>query len=268
MKLAGLKNMTMALVLLHAGGAGAEVFLDAFTAKSFTRDADVRVDQRVSASRFTVEGVSFDDESFRTPPWYGLRAGYFLDRHELLGVAVEFFHFKVRADTSERKRLRGTVRGEGVDAIARVDSVVGRFDVSHGVNYLTLDGLARYPLLREQPSYPRGRIQPYAGVGLGAVIAHPENEILGVANEQAYELGGFGVQAFTGVRAMVLPWLGVLAEYKFTRSSLDVGIAGGDAEIEELSHHLLGGITITFPWPGAGGASTRPTPAGTGRSSR
>jgi hypothetical protein len=55
---------------------------------------------------------------------------------------------------------------------------------------------------------------------------------------------GAGVQAFVGARTLLFKHFGLVAEYKFTHSSLDVGIDSGWADISENTHHLVGGITI------------------------
>lgn len=228
--------------------ASAEPFFDLYTGKSFTRNGDVRIQQGAIGNDFTFRDVSFDDESFKTPPWYGLRAGYFFERYPWLGGAIELFHFKVLAETAESKPLQGTHNGAVVDTTARVDSIVQQFQISHGVNYLAFDVLVRHSLLQDPDRFPKGRVQLYGGVGVGPVIAHAENRIDNVRNDERYEVAGVGIQALVGVRALLFKYFGVFAEYKFTHSSLTVGVASGDAHLDENTHHLIGGITIPFPF--------------------
>jgi hypothetical protein len=246
-----MRRLLIVPLLLALGGlpvpdARAEPFLDLFTGKSFTLDADVDVEQKSLGNDFTFRDVSFDDESFEDPPWYGARAGYFFENSPW-GVALEFFHFKVISATQDTLRLQGTVGGLPVDTRTRMDSIVQQFQVTHGVNYLTLDVLARQPLLVDPEAFPHGRIQLYGGAGLGPVIAHPENRINFETNDEDYELAGVGVHGFVGARAMLWKYLGLFAEYKFSYSSLDVDVAHGDGSVDEATHHLIGGITIAFP---------------------
>lgn len=242
--------MALALAALvcarAAPPAAAEPFLDLYTGKAFTRDADIRVRQPPLGSDFRAAGVRFRDESFRDPPYYGLRAGYFLDRLPWLGAAVEFFHFKVFADTAATRRLTGTRAGAAVDAVEPVDTVIQAFSISHGVNYLTLDVLVRAPLLGDRGRLPRGRLQIYGGLGAGPVIVHPENRIGGLKNAERYEIGGVGAQALAGVRVFLFRHVGLFAEYKFTFADLEVNAALGDARLDERTHHLVGGVTIAF----------------------
>lgn len=224
----------------------AEVFLDLYLGKSFTQDSDIHIKQSRLASDYTFEDVTFDDHSFESPLYYGLRAGYFFESHPWLGLGVEFFHFKIKADASEVRPFRGTRDGSSVAGAVPVNSVVQRFEVSHGVNYLTLDALFRYPLLTSPERFPHGRLQLYTGVGLGPVIAYPEMRIDNVRAEPGYEIAGLGVQGFVGMRFPIFKYLGAFGEYKFTHSALSVSVPSGTGRVQENTHHLVGGLTIHF----------------------
>lgn len=246
----GIVARVMAALVLSAAwpvAVGAEPFLDFYAGKSFTQNSDIRIKQPALGNDFTFEDVSFDDESFEDPPWYGVRVGYFFKKYPWLGIAIEFFHFKIIADTAESKRLKGTRGGSAVDATVRVDAIVQQFQITHGVNYLTVDGLVRYPLFKAPKRFPQGRVQFYGGLGIGPVIAHPENRIDHVKNDEEYEVAGVGVQAFIGTRVLLFKYFGLFAEYKFSHSRLEVDVASGEGRVEENTHHLIGGITIPIP---------------------
>lgn len=230
--------------------ASAEFFVDAYTGRSFTNDADVKIKQSGQGNDFTVKELSFDDESFKhaESAYYGMRFGYFFKKYPWFGTAIEFLHFKIIGETDETKRITGTRGGAPINTTTRVDTVVQRFDVSHGVNYLTLNALFRYSLFKEPERFPHGRLQLYGGFGAGPVITHAENTIEGLNNNEKFEVGGPGVQAFVGARTLLFKHFGVFVEYKFTHSDLEVDVAGGDAKLDENSHHIVGGITIPLPF--------------------
>ena len=234
-------------LLLTPGSAAAEPFVDMYIGKSFTLGSDVRIRQPALGNDFTLHDVSYDDQSFTDPPWYGLRAGYFFEKYPWLGVSLEFFHFKMIADTAEQRRVTGTRSGAPIDATTRVDSLVQQFQVTHGVNYLTLDALFRYSLLKDRERFRHGRVQLYGGFGAGPVITHAENRIDQVKNDEKSEVAGAGVQAFVGARALLFKYFGVFAEYKFTHAGLKVGVASGDGRVSENTHHLVWGITVPLP---------------------
>ena len=243
-----LPALFFSLVMWMVLPAAAEPFLDLYTGKSFTHSSDITIKQPTPRNDYTFKDVSFDDESFETPPWYGLRAGYYFESYPWLGTAIEFFHFRMFADTSENKRLVGTRGGTVVDTTARVNSIIQQFQITHGVNYLTLDALIRYPLLEEEERFRHGRAQLYAGLGVGPVIAHTENVVDTVRNDEGYEIRGGGIQTFVAARALLFKYFGLFAEYKFTHSGLEIGVAAGIGRVEENTHHLVGGVTIPLPF--------------------
>jgi len=249
MRRAAVSAVVIGMVLLggNAAPAHAEAFVDIYTGKSYTRDADVRIRQKGLGNDFRVEDVAFDDDSFRDPPYYGGRVGYFFERYPWLGVAIDFVHFKMSADTSETKHFTGTLGGAPLDARLPMNTIVHRFDITHGVNYVTVNGLVRHSLLTDAERFPHGRIQLFAGAGLGPVVTHAENTIQNVHNQGSYEVAGLGVQGFAGVRTMLFKYVGVFAQYRFTRSDLDVRVPSGRGKVEEISHHVVGGLTFSLP---------------------
>ena len=42
-------------------------------------------------------------------------------------------------------------------------------------------------------------------------------------------------------------YVGVFAQYRFTRSELDVRVASGRGKVEEITHHVVGGLTFSLP---------------------
>ena len=246
-----LLTMSLALVAVlvaMVGPARAEMFVDLYTGNSFTLDGDIRVKQPALGNDFTLESVSFpDSHSFSGAPYYGLRLGYFFEQYPWLGTAIEYFHFKMFADTSGNKRLTGTRDGSSVDTSVPVGSVIQQFQITHGVNYLMLDALLRYPLLKDPERFPKGRVQLYGGAGVGPVITHAEDVIDNVPNDARYEVAGAGVQGFVGVRALLFKYVGAFVEYKFTHSSLNVSAGYGRAYVGENTHHIVGGLTFSLP---------------------
>jgi lipid A oxidase len=242
-----LKALLGIVLLLGSPSWGeAEWFVDLYAGKSLTLNEDIKIKQPANNSNFTVEDVSFDDESFKDPPYYGVRVGHFFEQLPSLGLALEFFHFKMLADTNESKRFTGTRNGAPISTVQPVNSVVQRFNISHGVNYLTLDAILRGGFFQEKERFPRGRLQAYGGIGPGLVITHPENRVEGVNNSEEYEISGFGVQAFVGAKLLLFRHFGLFGEYKFTHSSLDVDLSTGSGSVDENTHHAVFGITVPF----------------------
>jgi hypothetical protein len=246
MRLAIAAAITGALLLLAVPRNGeAEWFADFYLGKSFTLDSDLKIDQ--STSHYTVKDLSFDDESFHPPPFYGARAGHFFGFLPWLGVAFDYFHFKMLADTDDSKRFVGTHHHAPIDAVRPVKTIVQDFNISHGVNYFTLNAVVRQGFFPEPERFPHGQLQGYLGVGPALIVAHPENEVDGVSNHQRYQYGGIGVHAFAGVKWLIFKYLGVFTEYKLTHSRLKVDLADGHAKVGETTHHIVFGVTVPIP---------------------
>jgi hypothetical protein len=247
MKRSGMAVLLGALIYAFTPQRGAaEWFVEAYLGKSFTHDTDLKINQPANATGYTVHDLSFDDESFRSPFYYGTRAGHFFRRIPWLGVSFDFFHFKMMADTGESKHFTGMHNGAPINTVQPVDTLIQNFNISHGVNYLTLNAILRKGFFTDGERFPNGRLQAYVGVGPGLVIAHPENQVEGVGNHQQYELAGVGVHTFAGVKWLLFKYLGVFGEYKFTHSHLKVDLGVGDAKLGETSHHTVLGITVPF----------------------
>lgn len=230
----------LALALFAARPVGAETGLSVFIGKSFTHDSDVRLRQS-GDTRLTFHGVSWDDESFEMPIYYGFRVTHFLKRHPDWGVALDFFHYKVIADRGATLPVTGTRGGTPVSDRERLGDTFRTLAMTHGVNYLTLNAVRRWRLRPEPPEYPRGRLQPYVGLGVGAVNPHVEVAV-GSRSVNEYQWHGPGYQLFAGASYGLSKRWSLFAEYKFTYTTLTVDVPGGDLHTTLDTHHLvLGG---------------------------
>lgn len=225
----------------------AEPFVDLYFGQQWTDDSDLHITQSTLGNDFTFHDVSLNGESFESPLYWGVRAGYFFERVPWLGVAVEYIHMKVFAETSDTRRLTGIHSGAPVDSTVPMNTLVQGFSISHGVNYVLFNAQARYGFRKEPDRFPAGRVQLYAGVGVGPVIVHPENRVESLDNDGGYQMGGAGGQVCVGARVLLMKYFGIFTEYKYTFSGLDVDVAHGSGDFDERSHHLIAGFTVPLP---------------------
>src|SRR5688572_8579019 len=102
----------MALLLVLA--LQSEIQVSFYAGQAWTLDSEVEYADRT-------EEVSWEDESFESPYYYGARVGYFFGEW---GVALDFFHAKVYLDEPLT----------GVDELA----------ISHGYNVVTVNIIRRW----------------------------------------------------------------------------------------------------------------------------
>lgn len=243
-----LRRLTLGLLLLGcsfaASPARAEFNLSIFTGVALSQDSDLDLHQ-AGGTDLTFHNVSFKGRDFETPPFYGARLLYFLPNDSHWGIGAEFFHIKLYAQTGDTVHVTGTRAGLGVDDNEPLENTVQQFSLSHGLNYALADVVYRWqPGQRDEDFL--GHLQPYVGLGLGAVIPHVESEVNGNFHEE-YQFHGPGVQALAGVNVNLTKHWGLLFEYKFTYANLDsLEIPNGSIEITPLTHNIVAGLTFSF----------------------
>ncbi len=146
---------------------------------------------------------------------YGAKVGYF-PGHSWYGIEGEVFH-----TSPHLKQIEFVPAEPGV--YFRVTTV--------GANFI-----ARYP----------GRtLQPYAGVGIGAAIAHVGNAT--TVRSDTDVATAWNVLA--GLRAFITPKIAIFGEYKYTGATLKFeGAYGPDGGFSGnyRAQHILGGLSYHF----------------------
>jgi lipid A oxidase len=227
--------------LATAGPCGAENVFAIYGGTSFTRDSDLRIKQSGGTS-LDLRDVRWDAEPFKAAPYYGLRYTGFLEQHPAWGIALDYTHYKMYAKVGRIVAADGTWQGEPIYGSAPMDRYVQHFELSHGVNMLSLNGLYRWQGL----GLLQGRLQPYVGAGLVHYWPHSENTVNGLSHETGYQASGFGYQLLGGVQYQIGERWGLFAEIKFNRGTAKVDIAAGDAQTSVRTLHALGGLQYRF----------------------
>jgi len=182
-----------------------------------TERAALSFSLRDPAAHIAFTAADFRGESLTPPLYYGYRVSYF-PRHAPLGVEGEFTHLKVYANLPE-------------------DSIIQRFSMSHGLNLVAVNVVARATIHNSS----RGPVQLMARGGAGPTIPHVESTIAGVSQE-GYQSGAIALTAGGGVLVGVSRHLSALVEYKLSRTRETVDTSNGEARGVFLSHHALVGI--------------------------
>ncbi|HWR50286.1 MAG TPA: hypothetical protein VN428_04215 [Bryobacteraceae bacterium] len=237
--------MTRAVLCLFAAAvspAGAEWIIAGYLGGASHDDTSLRVNQPELGTNVRFRDLQYRSNSFDHPLYYGARGGYFFNRH--FGIDVELIHVKAYARTLQAAEASGTIEGRPVSGRILPATVLDRFSMSHGVNYLFTSFAARHDFMRP-PGRDRGPITVFARVGGGQSIPHAESAFRGTEVEH-YELGGVAVQVAGGVELQVWRSLGVLLEYKYTRGRQSVDVAFGEAEARLKTHHGIFGVVWHF----------------------
>src|SRR5262245_32480014 len=208
-RLAVLAIAVSAITVTAVRPAAAEWFLDAYGGVSFTADADVTIRN----------GQTVDDRiKFDTEAMGGGRLGYWLESLRWLGVAADVSYF--------------APAGDGTTAETRLEVVP-----------LSALVMFRLPLL-ESTEFPKGRLQPYLGVGPSFFVTSVkvETPLLGEqSSDWQFEVG---VDTRAGITFMITPGFGTFIEGRYTVFSTNPG--GGNSDIDVETVHVAGGLSIRW----------------------
>jgi lipid A oxidase len=204
--------------------ARAEFQISVYGGANTASDSDVIFADPTLAGTFEVD---WEGDSFRRPPYYGVRGTYWLNDPSMAGwgVAVDFTHAKVKADLADPALLPFST-----------------LEFTNGINSLTLNGLYRMPLA--------DRFSIYAGAGAGASIPHVEVRVPPGPRTFEYQVTGPVVQGLAGASVDIWRGLSAFGEYKasYSWNSAEL-VGGGSLETDILVHHFAVGLSLSFGGP-------------------
>jgi hypothetical protein len=230
-----------AALLLTADPAHSEWVAGAYTGDAHTAQTSLCIQAAAWATNLYINPVSYSTEAFQSPIYYGYHAGYFFTRH--FGLEGEFTHLKVYAETERLAQISGTLLGVPVNENVPLNTLVQRFNITHGVNLLTGNFVAR-TMFHQHGLHPRFILS--GRIGGGITIPHAENEVLGIANEEHYQAGSPVRQAGADFEIRLWRTLYFDTGVKYTRTRENVDLAQGTAGSLLDSTHVTGGLTWHF----------------------
>jgi len=222
----------MALLGSLPASVKAEVFLDFYGGLAMTDSGKVKGKETFvpflgigpTTTRKFRQHVDFKN-SFST----GARFGYWIERFPWLGGAIDASFFEANAKNA---------------------------DINIPVGALSFLLMFRYPLLVNE-QFPKGRLQPYVGIGPELAFSEISAEFRENGSGKIKEFAtGIGLDLRTGFLWQFHRHWGFFAEYRLTHVKLeadkdDDDVFFGGYALEEIqttltTHHFLGGISFRF----------------------
>jgi len=219
--------------------AAAEVQFSAYLGANFTHSSDVTL-ARPGGTNAKFSNVPWDGNSFKMPPYWGLRFTYWLESIPNLGFGVDYTHAKVYAKLGNTVPASGTVGGVPIGPNVLLRNVFQRLEFTDGLNLVTAHAFYRYPM--------GGRLTPYLGVGVGAAIPHVEVTMAGYPITFQYELTGIAARLYGGVDVAITNGWSLFGEYQFSYAQVRNAslTGGGTLSTDLLSHHFNLGVSYAF----------------------
>jgi hypothetical protein len=233
-----------AVVFLTPARAAAQWYVGISAGANHTVPATVTVEAPAQNVSLQFHEVHFSARPFASPQYYGWRVGRGLGklRGVRLGLELEFIHLKVIGDTSQTYVVTaGAAGGSLATSFAAMNTVVQRYQMTHGLNFALVNLVARAPLRRSGG----GPISLDLRAGAGPTIPHAETTVLGESKAQ-YEYAGMGAGGAIGIEVRLHGRLSALGEYKVTLARPEVTLAHGTGRTTALTHHVTIGVIVNL----------------------
>lgn len=233
--------------------AHSEMQVGLYLGKSISPPSDVFLNSP-DGTDMTLTDVKWKPESFKPSPFYGGRGIDWSSRAPRLGLMVDFTHAKATAIRSQTVTHHGKHKGVDVPPSGPFEGIFRKLEFTHGLNFLTLNGIYRATGLRR-------RIVPYAGVGFGFMVPHVDLMRAGQDKKDKIheaQITGFAAQVFGGLewRVFKSDRKSLFTEYKLTYTTNDVTLKDGGNVATDIWVHQFNFGGYTTPWR-AGDAAAR-----------
>jgi len=231
-----------ALCLVCPRMADAQWYVAGYLGANHTLSAPVTIDQLAAGTSLEFADVSFVARPFESPQYYGVRGGRLFGAKRRFGVEFEWFHPKVYAETDKAVHITGRYLGTAVDTTAPMDTIVQRYSMSHGMNFILVNAVMRMPVSDARDGF-LSRVAISARAGAGPMLPHGETQIAGEAAE-GYEIAGVGYQVAGGADIRLVGALSATVEYKFGHASPEITVDRGTGHTTANLHQVAFGLAF------------------------
>lgn len=194
----------------------------------------------------TLHDIKWKAESLEDSPFYGFRGIYWTPKQPKAGVMIGFTHAKATAIRSQTVRQSGKRKGKEIPPEEPFEKTFRKLEFTHGLNFVTLNGLYRMPGLHR-------RILPYVGVGIGLMAPHAEAWRAGVPRDKRtieVQFTGLAFQVLAGIewRIFKKDRYATFTEYKYTYTTNEVDVFGGGLVTADIRIHqfIVGLSSIVY----------------------
>jgi len=220
----------------QAVAGGHEIQIGAYGGYNHTRPSMVHMVQP-GGTDLSFTDVQWIGESFKTEPYWGVRATYWSPKLNGIGFMFDYTHAKASALKTQQLTQSGMRDGQDVAVSEPFSATFRKLEFTHGLNFFTLNALYR-------ANWLHARIAPYAGVGIGISVPHVDTRRAGApikSRTYRHQITGLAFQALGGIEWRLLRSGRATAftEYKLTYTSNKAELNGGGLLQTDLWTHQL-----------------------------
>ena len=211
---------------------------------------DIHFDQPAMRNAFTLHGVEMRDAKSwdiwnhaLTVPQYSFRIGRFIRSNT--AIELNFDHSKAIMVVDQRVLVTGALNGRTVNETVRAGDLASRYFLNNGANFVLVNAVQRLPMVGI-PGHARS-VAALVKAGVGFMVPHAENTVLGESNQAGFQYGGLGAGIEVGVRVHLLKHLFVEAAQKvFYGRYRKLNIAAGSANQDLWAHVTILSVGTTW----------------------
>jgi hypothetical protein len=228
-------------LLVSPAIASAQIYGSISAGANHTGSADVTVTVPSAGLGVTYHDVQFSARPFDSPQYYVWRLGRLVGPAQRFGVEFEFTHLKVISNTAKSYVASGTIAGLAIPGgtALPMNAEVQEYQMTHGLNFLLVNGVARLPL------GAHGRVSLVGRVGLGSTLPHAETNVLNQSS-QHYEFAGVGFGGSAGLVFKLTRILSVTADYKISDADPRITVVAGTGQMRAVSQQVAIGLAFGF----------------------
>ncbi|MFQ5657041.1 MAG: outer membrane protein [Candidatus Methylomirabilales bacterium] len=225
--------------------AWAEWYVAGYAGYAFPNTTD-RTDRDIIGGVFTSE-ITFKDITLEDSAVFGGKIGYFFETGlRYFALEVDGYRFNPDARAQIVTFDDSTFLGASVFGIAQL------FDTDITLTGIGVNGVARAGLAKS-PDFPKGRFQPYAGVGPTVFIANLDATTASATTISDTDFR-VGAQAVAGLKFFLFKHVALFTEYKFIKTfdfnfelvTDPAAFTKTDLAIGITSHLIYGGLAFHF----------------------
>ena len=205
-----------------------------------TASTTVSINQPSLNTALDFHDVTFVGKPLTWPPYYGGRVQW-LNGTGRFGLEAEFLHSKVYSVTAAPIHVTGTLDGNAVDGTISMDTIVQRYNMTHGHCFIFGNVVVRQPL------YDRGGAHEVALVlrgGAGPAFQGVDSVVRFVSVQRTAEWQGAGGQAAAGLNLHLGGILSAEVEYKMTFVRPTISVYAGSGTMTARTQQVTVGATV------------------------
>ena len=234
--------LAVPIVFWMSGVAVAQWSVAAFTGNASTARGDLRVTSSGDDTAVTLQAVSYDDESFQSPIYYGGRVTRFFRAVPCLGLEGEFVHLKTITRPDAVVQADGRLAGQTVTGPRPLGTVLPRFELSHGLNLILANVVVRFPTRKADAPGGGPRLAMTGRGGVGPTVPHVEARFQN-QDEDGYHVGRAAWHAAIGIEVRLWGRLHAVSEVKWTTTRQRLQAAGAGIDGRFRTRHLIAGLS-------------------------